>query len=413
MAQVSGAESVSDILCRLIEIPSVNPMGRNVSGPEFFEGGVSDWLMSFFDSFGACCERIEVLPGRDNILARYDAGEDRPTLLWDAHQDTVPVEGMTIDPFLPRVEQGRIYGRGSCDVKGGLAAMLYAFRRLCLERPPNAPNVVLSCSCDEESTALGIAHVVRYWTASERASRLLQKKPDGAIVAEPTELDIVVAHRGVTRFKIHTRGKACHSSDPTQGVNAIYRMAKVLTHLEQYAELLRQTTIPHPLCGGATLSVGRIEGGISVNVVPDHCYVEIDRRIIPGEDPLVARRQIEEYLRSKVDFDLEFETPWIECVALSDADNSWLASGLLSAMRQWDEELRCGGDLLMCGERKVMGVAYGTNASTLCEAGVPSVVFGPGSIAQAHTKDEYIDQSSLEKAAEVYYRLCCERSWIG
>lgn len=413
MAQVFGAESVSDILCRLIEIPSVNPMGRNVSGPEFFEGRVSDWLMSFFDSFGARCERIEVLPGRDNILARYDAGEDRPTILWDAHQDTVPVEGMTIDPFLPKIDQGRIYGRGSCDVKGGLAAMLYAFRRLCLERPPNAPNVVLSCSCDEESTAQGIVHVVRYWTASERASRLLQTKPDGAIVAEPTELDIVVAHRGVTRFKIHTRGKACHSSDPTQGVNAIYRMAKVLTHLEQYAELLRQTTIPHPLCGGATLSVGRIDGGISVNVVPDHCYVEIDRRIIPGEDPLVARRQIEEYLRSKVDFDLEFETPWIECVALSDADNSWLASGLLSAMRQWDEELRCGGDLPMCGERKVMGVAYGTNASTLCEAGVPSVVFGPGSIAQAHTKDEYIDQSSLEKAAEVYYRLCCERSWIG
>ncbi|MEY4566119.1 MAG: Acetylornithine deacetylase [Planctomycetota bacterium] len=412
MTQASCSESVSDILCRLIEIPSVNPMGRSVSGPEFFEGRVSDWLMSFFGSFGANSERIQVLPGRDNVLARYDAGEDRPTLLWDAHQDTVPVEGMTIDPFLPKLEQGRIYGRGSCDVKGGLAAMLYAFRRLCLERPPNAPNVVLSCSCDEESTALGIAHVVRYWTASESASRLLPKKPDGAIVAEPTELDIVVAHRGVTRFKIHTHGKACHSSDPTKGVNAIYRMAQVLSHLEQYAESLRQTTIPHPLCGGATLSVGRIEGGISVNVVPDHCYIEIDRRIIPGEDPLFARRQIEEFLRSRVDFDLDFEAPWIECVALSDADNSWLASGLLSAMRQWDEELRCGGDLPMCGERKVMGVAYGTNASTLCEAGVPSVVFGPGSIAQAHTKDEYIDQSSLEKAAEVYYRLCCENSWF-
>ncbi len=142
---------------------------------------------------------------------------------------------MTIAPFEPVERDGRIYGRGACDVKGGMAAMLAAFARLVRERPPDAANVVMSCTCDEESSVLGILDLVKLWSDPARRGSLLDSRPDAAVVAEPTELDVVVAHKGATRWKLRTRGRACHSSNPAEGVNAIYRMARVLECLEEFA----------------------------------------------------------------------------------------------------------------------------------------------------------------------------------
>jgi succinyl-diaminopimelate desuccinylase len=383
--------SVSDILCELIAIPSVNPMGRDVTGDIYYEGGVSDWLVAFFQAMGAPCERIQVVSGRDNVIARYDSPGADLTLLLDVHQDTVPVEGMTIPPFDPRVADGRITGRGACDVKGGMAAMLAAFRRLFEERPAGAANVVLSCTVDEEATTLGITDLVKLWRQSSGRSQLLTAPPDGAIVAEPTGLDVVVAHRGVSRFKIHTGGRACHSSDPTQGINAIYRMARVVSCLEEYARDLTASATPHPLCGAPTLSVGRIEGGVSVNVVPDACHIEVDRRVIPGEDRAAVTTAVRQFLQTRLDFEFTIDSPWLESGPLGDADNGWLADALLSHVG---------------GAHQKVGVPYGTHASRTAAAGVPSVVFGPGSIAQAHTKDEFIAIDQLEQAAEVYYQAC-------
>jgi succinyl-diaminopimelate desuccinylase len=393
-ASPAAADTVVDILSTLISIPSVNPMGQDVDGAIYFEGRVSDWLVDFLRSFGAQYERIEVSPGRDNVVARFDSPGSEFTILLDAHQDTVPVEGMTIAPFEPQIRNGRINGRGSCDVKGGMAAMLFAFRRLCQEQPANAANVVLSCTCDEESTTTGITDLVRYWTSDRGKSTLLASPPDVAVIAEPTLLDVVVAHRGVTRFKIRAGGRACHSSDPTQGVNAIYRMARVVAVLEEYAELLSRTVPPHPLCGGATLSVGRIHGGTSVNIVPDECVIEIDRRVIPGENHEDVKADIRKYLTERLDFEMEFEPPWIESPALTDADNQQLAKAILSCVADVD------------GDHAAIGVPYGTHASRTCAGGVPSIVFGPGSIDQAHTKDEFLEIDQLEKAAEVYFQFC-------
>jgi succinyl-diaminopimelate desuccinylase len=383
--------SVCDLLCELIAIPSVNPMGRDVTGDTYYEGRVSDWLVEFFEAIGAPYERIEVVPGRDNVIARYDSPGADLTLLLDVHQDTVPVEGMTILPFEPCVAHGRITGRGACDVKGGMAAMLAAFRRLFEERPAGAANVVLSCTVDEEATTLGITDLVKLWRQPEGRSQLLTAPPDGAIVAEPTGLDVVVAHRGVSRFKIHTAGRACHSSDPTQGINAIYRMARVVSCLEEYAQNLTASATPHPLCGGPTLSVGRIEGGVSVNVVPDACSIEVDRRVIPGEDRAAATADVRNFLQSWLDFEFTMDPPWLESGPLGDDDNGWLADALLGHVG---------------GSQQKVGVPYGTHASRTAAAGVPSVVFGPGSIAQAHTKDEFIEIDQLEQAEEVYFRLC-------
>jgi acetylornithine deacetylase len=382
------------LLKDLVAIPSVNPMGRFDSPDEPYESGVSNYLEALFRRLGVPYERHEIAPRRANLIARIEIPGATRTVVLDAHQDTVPVDGMTIDPFDPVVCDGRLFGRGACDVKGGMAAMLAAFCRLWETRPPAAANVVLTCCCDEESTSQGVNALVQLWKGNRQLSTLLRQRPDVAIVAEPTELDVVVAHRGATRWKIRTTGHACHSSDPTQGINAIYRMARIVACLEEYAAELPRRSPPHPLCGPATLSVGVIAGGVSVNTVPDTCTVEIDRRVIPGEDGEAVMGQVEQYLRERVDVPFDMLAPWIIGPALPDTDNGALADRLLQTAAG------------VVGPRRRIGVPYGTHASRIAVSGVPAVVFGPGSIAQAHTKDEWISVEQLRQAAEIYYRFC-------
>ena len=383
------------ILKDLISIPSVNPMGRDISGPEYLETRVTEYLLQYLKRLDVLFEQVEIAPGRSNVLARLDSPGAKKTVVLDAHQDTVPVDGMTIPPFEPIEQEGRLYGRGSCDVKGGMAAMLAAFTRLAQERPAGMPNVVLSMTCDEEATSIGINHLTDSWSTTTPAYRLCPTRPDLAIVAEPTQLDIVVAHRGATRWKLHTAGRACHSSRPSEGINAIYRMARVVTVLEEYAAKLPHQRPAHPLCGPATLSVGRIEGGSSVNIVPDSCSIEVDRRIIPGEDRFAVIDELADYLRSKLDFEVTHDAPYCASPSLGDDMNGELAMQLMRAIKE------------VVGPRQTIGVPYGTHASRFARAGVPSVVFGPGDIAQAHTKDEWIEISQLNQATEIYYKFCC------
>jgi acetylornithine deacetylase/succinyl-diaminopimelate desuccinylase-like protein len=382
------------LLIELVSIPSVNPMGREVSGPEFLETRLSDWLENFFRKIEVPCQRIEVAPGRANVVARLDRPGARTTILLDAHQDTVPVEGMTIEPFQPVVRDGRLYGRGACDVKGGMAAMLSAFARLARERPATGANVVMSCTCDEEFTATGARSLAKLWSTPAGRDSLLPKPPDLCVVAEPTELHIIVAHRGAIRWKLSTVGRACHSSRPHDGINAIYRMAEVLLCLERYADELPRMAPAHPLCGTATLSVGRIMGGISVNTVPDECHVEIDRRVVPGEDPRQVIPHVTTYLRERLDVDFRMSPSWLDGATLSDDNNGPWADRLMEHITA------------VAGPREKQGAWYGTNASRFAVTGVSSVVFGPGSISQAHTVDEWIDLGQLNQAAEIYYRLC-------
>lgn len=381
------------LLKSLVAIPSVNPMGRALSGDEYLEGRLTEWLVAFLTTHNLPCEVVTIEPGRANVLSRIDVPGARRTILFDAHQDTVPVDGMTIQPFDPVERDGRIYGRGSCDVKGGLASMLSAFVRLAASRPASMPNVVLSMTCDEEATSLGINHLVGSWRGTVPKYQLCPEPPDVAVVAEPTLLDIVVAHRGAVRWKIVTRGRACHSSRPKDGINAIYRMSEVVRCLQQYAETLPDSRPAHRLCGPATLSVGLVSGGSSVNVVPDYCEVDIDRRLLPGESGLDARSEIIQLLASQLPFEVEHLEPYCLSSALGDDLNGELADELMKSIRSGD------------GEHQVIGVPYGTHASRIAAAGIPAVVFGPGDIAQAHTKDEWIEISELHKASEIYWRF--------
>jgi acetylornithine deacetylase len=247
-------------------------------------------------------------------------------------------------------------------------------------------NVVMACTVDEEHTFLGVQELVRRGV-----------RADLAVVAEPTQLQIVNAHKGAVRWDIRTRGKACHSSAPEQGVNAIYRMAKLLGTVEQFAQELRQAP-PHPVLGSPSLSVGRIEGGTSVNTVPDGCRIEIDRRLLPGEDAATALGQFKAYLARTCawnDYPYEISDPWLSMPALSPVGSDELVARLGQAIDG------------VLGSHRVTAVPYGTDASTIARAGIPVVVFGPGDIARAHTHDEWVPLDQVEQASEILYRLAC------
>ncbi len=202
-------------------------------------------------------------------------------------------------------------------------------------------------------------------------------------------------HKGVVRWAIETDGVACHSSRPEQGVNAVYRMARIVRRLEEYATQL-QASRRDPLLGPPTLSVGVIQGGVSPNTVPDHCRVEIDRRLLPGEDPAAAVAEVEAFLREypAIDFPFAF-VPRLACPPLPPTGSEAITARLGRAIDA------------AAGQHRVEAVPYGTDASTIAAAGVPAVVFGPGNIAQAHTKDEWVDLGQVGSAAEILFRFAC------
>jgi acetylornithine deacetylase len=374
------------LLRDLVKLPSINPMGRALPSIVAFEHRVTDFLEHAFKEMGLDCVRQQVAPMRDNIIAHFPGQTSKPGFLLEVHQDTVPIDNMTIDPFAGHIENGRLYGRGACDVKGGMAAMVHVIQRLARERPTKAAPVWLACTVDEEHTFLGVQHLMKQPPAAAMA-----------VVAEPTRLGIINAHKGVTRWFLETTGRSCHSSAPEQGVNAIYRMGRLLPAIERYAQELRESR-SDPVLGPPTLSVGRIDGGQSANIVPDRCRIEIDRRLIPGEEARQAPQQLAQYLRSVVGQDTPFTVsePWLHAPALSPDKSGVLVQRLGDAIRATGREATCGP------------VPFGTDASTIAEGGIPSVVFGPGDIAKAHTCDEWVPLAEVEMAGEILFRLVCQ-----
>ena len=385
-------------LADLVRRPSINPMGRGVSGPDYLEGRVTDYLVQRFMAAGLPWVRQSVSPGRDNVLARLEATvPNAPTVLWDAHQDTVPVDGMTIDPFMPFVREGRLYGRGSCDVKGGMAAMLVALDRLRTSDQPRRAHVVFTATVNEEFGFSGAKAIARLWTRptaeltppDRTACDLLGGPPAAAVVAEPTELDIVTQHKGAVRWRMRVHGLACHSAFPEHGDNAIYPAGRAIGAIESLAKELLTRHPDHP-CGPPTLNLGTIHGGMGVNLVPDLVVFELDRRVVPGESPQAARDEVIARIAAACgSARIEHDEPFLE------------SSGLPAmADRTWFDRLTAAASRRGVASRQI-AARYGTNASVFAAAGVPSLVFGPGSIAQAHTADEWIELSQIDTAADI------------
>ncbi len=425
---------LADTLCQLIAIPSVNPMGKPLTEDEPGEARLTDYLENLARHLKWPHRRQAVEPGRENLVIWIRGStppeSGGPIVLFSVHQDTVPVTGMTVAPFSPRIEGGRWYGRGACDVKGGMAAMLSAMSRLFEERPAPMPTLVLACTVNEECGFTGARALPAIWGNSPEA--ILPRPPDVAIVAEPTGLQVVVAHKGLVRWRCHTRGRAAHSSRPDQGDSAIYKMGRVVLAIEQYQKEVVGTLATHELCGSGTVSVGMISGGVSVNTVPDRATIEIDRRLSPGEDPLCARQHLIDYLANQVP---RLQPPWSICAGrpgelpipavsagIPNESRTRSASVSIGADLEHDEPFMTGlalaedangplADMVsrlareVAGESKNVGVAYATDALFLAAEGIPTVVFGPGYIEQAHTAEEWISMDQLEKGAEIYYRF--------
>src|SRR6516225_979247 len=215
------------LLRDLVALPSVNPMGRDLPQEIIYEHRVTAYLEEFFWSLGVPWERQPITDHRENIIARCEMPGAKRTILFEAHQDTVPIDHMTIEPFGARIEGDRLYGRGACDIKGGMAAMLAAFARVVREKPRSAANLIMACAVDEEFMFLGVLELMKRGL-----------KADLAVVAEPTDLKIVNDHKGVMRWHLRTTGRSCHASRPEGAINAVYRMGRVLTAIERYAAKL-------------------------------------------------------------------------------------------------------------------------------------------------------------------------------
>jgi acetylornithine deacetylase len=361
------------LLRELIARPSVNPAFRPEGDVHAGERFVAEYLEELARHAGFSVERQPIQPDRWNVLIRYVPlrGRVRHRVVLAPHMDTVGGNDLPGEYFTPRLKQGRLHGRGACDTKGSLAAMFMALQEVAESRQrPAQTEILLACLVDEENNQAG--------------SRTLIKKrlrADLAIVGEPTLLKVITAHKGDLWLELETSGKAAHGSSPALGRNAILEMARIVEALEtSYADHIRKRS--HPLLGHATINVGQIQGGRQPNIVPDRCSIRIDRRTVPGEKDASVKRELMDYLRQSGLKARMHDTKGVPSAPL-DTDPG------LPLVRQF---------MKTAGQARPRGVNFFSDAGVLGAGGIPSVVFGPGDIAQAHTEDEWIDVRQLDRA---------------
>lgn len=375
-----SSSPVVRLLGELIALPSVNP--AFLPGVERLTGEtrVADFLAATAASAGLAVDFQEVRPGRRNVLIRYLPPERATrSILLAPHMDTVGTQDGDERVFRPELREGRVWGRGACDTKGSIAAMLQALMETVRGgRAPRRTEIVLAALVDEECHQWG-----------SRALAESGFRADLGIVGEPTRLRVVSAHKGDVWVRLATRGRSAHGARPELGRNAVLAMARGVDLLENgYAAELRKRP-GHPLLGRPTVNVGRIYGGTQPNIVPDRCVIEVDRRTLPGETAEGVKREMVAYLRRHG-----------VRVTLEDM------KGLPAPALETDPGLPRVRELLRAARRRsTEGVVYFCDAAVLAMGGTPCVVFGPGDIAQAHTADEWVSVESLEGARGVLGRF--------
>jgi acetylornithine deacetylase/succinyl-diaminopimelate desuccinylase-like protein len=366
----------------LIAIPSVNPMGRDDMPAEITgEQAIAEHVAAELTRLGMDTALVG-RSGRTSVVGEATVGAGAETLLVASHLDTVPVDGMVIDPFDPVIEGDRLLGRGSCDTKAGMAALLEALARV-LERGRLKRNVIVVGEADEELGSIGVSDVLAH---------LGDRRPDWVLATEPTDLRLINAHKGVVHARIHAHGRACHSSDPSAGSNAIVTLARAILAIEEDARMF--TERPHPKLGPATLSIGIVRGGQAPNIVPDEAQIWVDRRTLPGETPEQVRSQIEESLaRAGVSGEVVVDSCSEEKPPLETAEDANATIATADAL----ESVGLTGN--------ANHVAFGTDAGVFSRAGIPGVVLGPGSISVAHTSREFVPIAEVEIMVRIFERL--------
>jgi acetylornithine deacetylase len=391
-SSLSKNATVLDTLADLIRINSVNP--NYADGVPEIE--LADYVERFFRARRIDTERQLVFPNRPNVIARVAGRQSRCRVVLEAHMDTVGVGGMKIEPWNPVVRAGKMYGRGACDNKASLAAMMHALADLVASGVTPAGEVMLAATIDEEYSFRGVVALCEYLRNETLTSGTVLNA--AAIVGEPTSLQVAVASKGVLRWKIETRGKSAHSSKPHLGISAINQMARLVTAIELDAESLAKRI--HPLLGPATCNVGVIRGGVQINFVPDRCEIEVDRRLLPDEDTsgVLAhyRRLIDRTAAEYPPLDAIMHVPMLSDMPLQTDPN-------LPAVQSLQQVVQRSGL-----DAAPIGVPFGSDASKLAAIGIPSMIFGPGSIDQAHGAVEYVDCEQVVQAQQIYLAFLTE-----
>ena len=335
---------------------------------------MGEYVADFLRGLGADVRLNQVEPGRPNVVATFEPKKAEAHLAFGPHLDTVSVVGMTIAPFDPAIRDGKLFGRGSTDTKGPMAAALWALRDWALSSARAQSRI--------RWTFLGLMGE----EAGNDGAHALAKtgfSADLTLVLEPTSLGVVTAHKGALWLEILTSGVACHGSTPERGKNAIYAMRQVLEVIEQKL-IPEMTRRAHPKLGPSTLNVGVISGGSKVNIVPDACRIEVDCRVVPGIEPEKLRATFESELREVVP-DVQVRLQRFSAPLDTDESLPWVKK-------------------LGATARGFTTAPWFSDASVLSGPHCPAICIGPGSIAQAHTKDEFILLHDLEDGVELFRR---------
>ena len=367
-------QDVSGLLMALVGIDSINPsLVPGAAG----EGLIAEYVAGWLREAGPQVELQEVLPGRPNVVARVAGMGNGRSLMLNAHLDTVSVAGMT-NPFQPRVEGDRLYGRGAYDMKAGLAAIMLAARSV--QRAGGAQgDLIFTAVTDEEYASAGTEGVLAKYQA------------DGAIVTEPTGLRLCTAHKGFAWLSVTTEGRAAHGSRPDLGVDAIAHMGRVLVHLESLGKQVAQGQA-HPLLGTGSIHASLIEGGQELSSYPERCRLQIERRTIPGETPDVVLEEILAELQAQSANDPSFCAE-AELLLWREPFEVDPAAPIAQAVEQ-------AAIAITGGRFEVYGDTPWMDAALLSSAGIPTVVFGPGGEG-AHAVEEWASISQTATCAAV------------
>ena len=361
-----SSSSLTELAAELVAIDSVNP--ELVPGGAG-EGELARFVAGWLTDAGLEVEVEEVAPGRPNVVGRARGSGGGDTLLLNAHMDTVGYEGMEA-PLEPRVENGRLYGRGAYDMKGSLAAIMVAGAEAA--QAGLRGDVLVAAVVDEEVFSIGAEAAARRYPAH------------AAIVAEPTELRLVVAHKGFVWMEIETKGRAAHGSRPDLGKDAIVGMGGVLTGLGALAEALLDNPL-HPLLGNGSVHASLISGGVELSTYPESCVLSLERRTVPGETIELVEGQVREIADGA-----EVRTTFVR-----------------EPFEVREDEPVVQAVLRHAGGPEVVGAPFWADSAVFAAAGIPTVVFGPGGEG-AHAQVEWVDLAELERCKDVYVAVARE-----
>ncbi len=371
---------VAELTARLVEVESINP---DVVPGGSGEQGVARFVAEWCERAGLEVTVEEAAPGRPNVIAAARGMGSGHSLMLNAHMDTVGVAGMT-DPFVPRVEDGRLYGRGAYDMKGSLAACMLATAEAARRRL--AGDVVLAAVADEEFASVGTSAVAE------------RRRVDAAIVTEPTELQVAVAHRGFVHIELETLGRAAHGSRPELGIDAIAKMGRVLVGIERLDAALRAKPT-HRFLGSGSLHASLIEGGQEYSSYPARCVVQAERRTIPAETVSGVEQEFRAMIEQAAEGDPDFAG---EARVLASREPFEIGEDapIVQAVRRH-------AAAILGRAPELVGVPFWADSALLAEVGIPTVLFGPRGEG-AHAEVEWVELDDLERCVEIYVAVASE-----